>query len=522
MSRESAGGVARARGAHDVIVALSTSPSPSARAVIRATGTGVLELIAPRLAGPLGATAGFATAAASFDLGGDALPVRITLFRGPASFTGEDLVEVDMPGSLPLVARVLRSLLTRPPGRQEEEAGGDAARLASPGEFTLRAFANGKLELGQVEALARLLHAGGEAEARAAYRQIGGALRERVEGIADGILDVLALAESGIDFPDEEIPEVAPAALARRIDALRTRVDTVLADTALRIPDRGTVRVALLGFPNAGKSSLLNAVAGSAVALVSDRAGTTRDPLRAVTEVGERRIEWVDLAGIERAADEYRPAPAGEDPAAAPLRETIERLSRRELETADVVLWLADAAAIVAAVEGDPLNDAVPAAMIGDRPAVPGRGEAGTAAPSRRLLVLTKCDLLDRDARARLAGRLGERAASAAMISSRTGEGLSALLERLVAAVDERPRSAPAADATLLVSPRQEARLVACRDALERAREALLGGPGLELAGLELAAVDLRDAAAELAPISGRDLSEHVLDAIFSQFCIGK
>lgn len=426
---------------------------------------------------------------------------RLTAFVAPRSYTGEDVLELAVPGSPPLLAALLRRFLAA-----DDSVGADPPwpplRLAGPGEFTLRAFLNGKLDLTQAEAVARLIHASGEEEARAAYRQVGGDLRHEIEAIEAEITATLALVEAGLDFPDEDLPEIAPEKLAGRLEPVRDSVRSLLRHTALRIPDRGSLRIALVGLPNAGKSSLLNAVVRRDAALVSPLAGTTRDPVRALGSHGGKQLEWVDLAGLEAATwtleetgDPWPRGPDGEED-----RDVIGRLSRRELECADRVVWVVDGT-----VEGRET------ALSSSRPASP-------SSPTRRVLVVSKCDLLD------LEGRRAWKwlAPAAVLVSSRTGEGLESLLERLVTsgvdpAEEEGPRPGRGQEARWLVSPLQEARLERCGAALERACEDLLGHRGSELV-----AVNLREALLELAPLSGREVSRRVLGAIFGQFCIGK
>jgi tRNA modification GTPase len=494
-------------GPGDTIAAVSTALGPSARAVVRLSGPRALECAGALVcAGPGAAieeSRGYTQRAVEIDVHGIPIPARITVFRKPRSFTGEDLVEIDLPGSLPVLAALLRRLLAA--GR---------ARLAHPGEFSLRAFLGGRLDLTQAEALGKLIHAGGEAEARAAYRQLGGELRRRVGEIEEAITGTLALVEAGIDFPDEDIPAVAPGRLEAEIEKARRGARRLLDSACLRIPERGALRVAILGHPNAGKSSMLNAAVGRPAALTSDEAGTTRDPVRASSVRGGIQLEWMDLAGLEEAAWMLgRPAGAagpgaagetgdgGEAAAEYGMARAIQRLSERELEIADLIVWVADGCRGGA---DDPLSgfDELP-----EKP---------------RLDAVSKCDLLGAAARSRWRAH----PLRPLLVSARTGEGLDELLERIAAhrggwmAGRDIPAGggrAVSPDAALLLSPLQATQLERAVEALDRAAAALRSG-----SGYELAAVDLRDALAGLAPLCGREVSERVLGAIFSQLCIGK
>ena len=469
----------------DTIVALSSPLGGSAVALVRVSGPRARELAETELR--FGAdvdvqsTPGFRQLLACVDFNGVVVDVRVSVYRQPNSFTGEDLVECRIPGSVPFVAVFLRRLLS-----STDPGGSRIARRAQPGEFTLRAFLNGKMDLTQVEAIGRLLHAGGEAEARAAYRQVGGALGDRLQALVGKVVEALALVESGIDFVDEEIPAVSPQALAERIDECVEDLSELLGHTALRIPEQGAFRVALVGAPNAGKSSLLNAVSGAPVALVSGDAGTTRDPVRVVIRSDDLHIEWVDLAGFESTAWSLDESATGD---AQDLTSVIERISRRELESADVVLWLAD-----------------------PQEPIPLSGYLSLVVPAK-LLVLSKCDLLDVPTRR----RLGDEYPDASLVSSRTGEGLVALLNRLKSiVVGDAKSDGPAPESAVLISALQEIQLEQCREALRRAQGVALGGSP------ELAAIDLRDAIDTLERFSGAEVAESVLGTIFQQFCVGK
>lgn len=484
----------------DTILAISTPLGPSSAAVLRLSGA-VSLAHASRLLVGFKTVDGGCVQEVSFDWDGVPVDLRAVTFRAPRSYTGEDMVELTVPGSIPLLAALMRAFLA------SRGAGLEALRPARPGEFTLRAFLNGKMDLAQAEAVGRLIHASGDVEARAAYRQIGGALGKRIEEISALVTQTLALVEAAIDFPDEEIPEIAPRTLVGSVDAIDARVEELRSHSALRIPDRGNLKVAVLGRPNAGKSSLVNALVGRPVALVSGLAGTTRDPVRGFCSHSGKQLEWVDLAGVEESSWllDGEADPAQEE--SFPFREAIQRLSGHELETADVVLWVVDGEKDSGVFDDDRLADL-------DALSDPLR--------ARLIVVVSKADLLAADRVEAVANH----ASRPVVVSSRTGVGLADLLDRVVALPEGfGPTDGPGRDGgdVFLLSPLQHECLSRCQEALERARLALDSPEALAAGGdFDLAAVDLREALLALDPVVGREVSERVLGTIFGQFCIGK
>ena len=376
-------------------------------------------------------------------------------FPAPASYTGEDMAELHLHGGRAVVEAVGLAL-----GRI------DGLVPAGPGEFTRRAFAAGKLDLTQVEAIADLIDAETEAQRRQARRQAGGALAALYEGWRGDLVGALAHLEAYIDFPDEDLPEDGEAAIAGAVEALARDVARHLADARRGERLRDGVQVAVLGPPNVGKSSLVNALARRDAAIVSPHAGTTRDVIEIRLDLGGYPAILADTAGLR-------------DAAGAIEEEGIRRALDRA-ENADLRLVMLDARA--------PELDAALAGLIG--------GDA--------LVVLNKTDLRATPPPARVAG------ADALPVSVRTGAGLEALVDRLRLAVEERAASGASPAPTRL---RHRLALEACLAALERARAQPVA---------ELRAEDLRAAAAALGRIVGRVGVDDVLDAIFRDFCIGK
>ena len=438
------------------VFALSTAPGRSAIAVFRITGP-LADDALERLTGLAAPAPRRAVRVEIRDPGtGEILDDGLALrFAAPASYTGEELVELHVHGGRATVEAVGLAL-GRIPGLAP----------AGPGDFTRRAFLAGKLDLTRVEAIADLIDAETEAQRRQAMRQAGGALAALYDGWRAELIGALAHLEAVIDFPDEDLPPETEAEIAGTIAALARDVGRHLADARRGERLRDGVAVAVLGPPNVGKSSLVNALARRDVAIVSPRPGTTRDAIEVHLDLGGYPAILTDTAGLR-------------DAGGAVEAEGIRRALARA-ENADLRLVMLDARA--------PDPDAALAALID--------GDA--------LVALNKTDLRDDPPPAEVAGR------GALAISAKTGDGLDALTERLGLAVKERAASGASPAPTRL---RHRLALEACLAALERAREQTAP---------ELRAEDLRAAAAALGRLTGRVGVEDVLDAIFRDFCIGK
>jgi tRNA modification GTPase len=443
----------------DTIVAVATPPGTGAVALLRVSGPAAWELAAGvfRGRGPLRARR--AVHGILTDESGNPLDdVLVTAFRGPASYTGEDVVEIACHGGVLVTRRILERLL---------RAG---ARSAEPGEFTRRAFLNGKLDLTQAEAVMDIIGAQTDLALRAAQRQLEGRIGEAVMALRESLLEVLAHVEAWIDFPEEDIDPDTGAVLVARVATVQRQAEA-LAATA----DRGRllregVRTVIVGAPNAGKSSLLNRLLGFERAIVSDTAGTTRDTIEETVNLGGIPVRLVDTAGLRSGAGDAIEA------------EGMAR-TRRQLETADLLVEVVDAS----------------------RPATE-RVALGDAAPPRRLLLLNKCDLGVHPDWRGLGGH---------EVSCLTGTGMDAAVQAIAEAITGTPTEGGDMDAAV------NARHLAC---LRRAGEALAAA-GSRLAdgeAPEFAALDLREALEALGDIVGRTDVEDLLGVIFSRFCIGK
>jgi len=380
---------------------------------------------------------------------GEALDQALVLWMpGPRSFTGEDQAELHIHGGLATRTAVLRAL-----GSLE------GCRAAQAGEFTRRAFLNGRMDLSRVEGLADLIDAETEAQRRQALVQLEGRLGNAAEAWREEVLGVLALLEACLDFSDEgDVPADLETEITGRLARLRDDFHRVLSDRSGERLREG-LTVVLAGPPNAGKSTLLNALARRDVAIVSPVAGTTRDAIEVHCDLGGLPVVIVDTAGLRESTDIIE-------------QEGVAR-ARARARDADVVLWL-----------------------------VPPEGGEGEAPAARRVVrVATKADLN----RSRIDVDLA--------VSAATGEGLAELIRVLET---EAESILGQGDAVLT---RERHRL-----ALERARDSVARGLAMMAAGepLELIAEEIRLGARAMGEITGRVDVDHVLDRLFSSFCIGK
>lgn len=480
----SGSGLAGSPDENDTILAVGTAPGASSLALLRLSGRDALEAVAhfctPEAAGRLRVARGGCVLALELLVAGALARARALVFRAPRSLTREDLVELSLPGSPPLVGLVARGLLAA-------GTGGPPVRLARPGELTLRAFRSGRLDLSQVESLAAVISAAGEAEARAALRGLRGELGDRFRALSSRVLSCLALLEAGLDFPDEDLPVLDPGDLVALVDEALADLRSLARCSSLRAPSPDALRVALCGFPNAGKSTLLNAIVGREAAITSPVAGTTRDPVRVATFEGGRRLEWIDLAGLTSVS---RWALGGETEETREIWDAVRRLTRAELERCDWVVWVVDPTG--------PMESSL--------------GELAALGARRHLVVLTRADLLTSERRLEL-----EKAhPGALLVSGRTGAGVPAIASFLCRHPEGTP--GPAAEPPLfLISALQLASLARVEGLLSRARSGALRG-----LGHEYLALDLREALATLDEILGTTPREAVLDWIFSRFCLGK
>lgn len=388
--------------------------------------------------------------------------VLISFFKSPHSYTGEDIVEISCHGGNISSKRILKLILSCD------------VRMARPGEFTERAFLNGKLDLAQAEAVAGLIHARSEASARVALSQLAGKLSAHVKKMRTKILDLLALVELELDFSEEDVSFQSIESRKQDLLELQAKIEHLLSTFARGRIEREGLRVAIVGAPNAGKSTLLNRIVGDERAIVSSLPGTTRDVVEAHLELSGHEVIFQDTAGLRETSHEIESI-------------GIER-TRKTLNRADIVLLLVDAATCM----------------------LPGREIMLEISARHAAIVLNKCDIMDGESFS-VPPELKNREVQVFKISALTGAGVEELLNELTRRFTHESEIA----GDLIVSEsRHDDALRRSNEALQRAYE-LFHQP-------TLMASDLRDAANALGEITGETIGEEVLDRIFSKFCIGK
>jgi tRNA modification GTPase len=443
------------RRSDQTIFALSSGRPPSAIAVVRMSGPqagGALQLLAGKMPSPR-------TAARVLlrDAVGEPIDDAVVLwFPSPASATGEDVAEFHVHGSRAVLTALFAAL-----------SGIDNIRTAEPGEFTRRAFENGKLDLTEAEGLDDLIHADTDRQRRQALRQLTGLLGDKARAWRQQIIDAAALIEVGIDFSDEgDVSDELVAPALARVRVLLGEIEDALAAGGRSERLRDGLVVAIAGPPNVGKSTLMNHLARREVAIVSPHAGTTRDVIEVQLDLNGFPVTLIDTAGIRKTVD--------------PIEQEGVRRARARAAEADLVLWLSDAES-------------------GSQP------EQG---PAPVWHVRSKVDLDEPD----IGATASDDSTPAFRISARRGDGIAELIAAIVRfAQDYFGAGEPA----LITRERQRALLAETADSLRRSLDVVALGD-------ELAAEELRRAAMSLGRLLGRVDVEDILDVIFREFCIGK
>lgn len=444
----------------DTIFALATAAGRAAVAVVRISGPRSHDMVTALCGRP---PAPRQAAVRKLRYEGVVIDEALVLrFEGPASYTGEDSAEFHVHGGRAVVEALLKALA------------GLGARLAEPGEFTRRAFENGKLDLAQAEGVADLIDAETEAQRRQALGQVGGALSQRYDRWRDLLVQALAMLEAAVDFPDEDLPEEVAGRARPGLRQLSAELDAALSDVSRGRRVRDGFRIALVGSPNAGKSTLLNGLVERDAAIVTDVAGTTRDVIEVPLVLGGYKVLLADTAGLRETSDAIE-------------AEGVRR-AKAWAEDADLRLWVVDGFHVK---QAERRPDAIRA---GD------------------WLILNKADIANPAALARAADHWAGQELSVLRLMGKSEEGAATLRNALASHVAEALSGAEFPAATRL---RHAERLAEAKGYLERA----LSDVGLEV---ELAAEDVRLAARALEKISGRIDPEDVLGRVFSTFCIGK
>ncbi len=477
----------------DTIAAIATAPGRGGVAVVRVSGPEAHQVASTLTGRRIDASSAGRFFHAAFRVGNQTIDDGLVLvFAAPHSYTGEDVVELQGHGGSVAPRRVLEACLVA------------GARLARRGEFTERAFLNGRLDLGAAEAVIDLVDARTERAADDAVARLGGASAQELENLYLSAIEISSQIEHALDFDESELPEDFGAGLAADITALHSRIERKLTTAREgRILREGAL-VVLAGAPNAGKSSLLNALLGEGRAIVSDEAGTTRDSIEEWMEIGGWPVRLVDTAGLRTAEGTIE----------------AEGVARAEalIQEADLVLHL------ISSAEGvcPPLMPAkgdCPLLANGDSPQMAfAKGDSPQmmrGGDDREISIVSKCDLLQRGQTPREKGQSPCDGNYSLLISSKTGDGLEDLKNEIAARL-AKLATKDAEETGADVTTRQKECLLSAREALDRATAAL------DSADWVVAANELRAAAESLGRLLGKVYSEDLLDALFSRFCVGK
>ena len=445
----------------ETIAAIATAPGRGGVGVIRVSGSDLLP-VALALTGKTPKPR-YATLADFKAADGSTIDSGLLLyFPDPNSFTGEDVLELQGHGGPVVMQMLLARCLDL------------GARLAEPGEFSRRAFLNGKLDLAQAEAVADLIDAATTSAARSAVRSLQGEFSKAIHSLTDELINLRMLVEATLDFPEEDIDFLKAANAFGRLETLQLKLAEVFDRAGQGKLLQTGLHVVLAGQPNVGKSSLLNRLAGDDLAIVTPIAGTTRDALRSTIQIEGIPLHIIDTAGLRETEDEVE-------------KIGIER-SWREIERADVVLLLVDARAGIAEADREIL------ARLPER--------------LKRITIYNKIDLSGKPAE-----RHDEPDTTAISLSARSGEGIELLRQELLTIAGWHQ-----AEDVFIARERHLRALAAAQEHIAAARN-VVEGP---LPALELFAEELRLAQQSLGEITGEFTADDLLGVIFSRFCIGK
>lgn len=463
---------------HDTIVARATPPGEGAIAIVRMTGHGALDIVKCvfQPARARGAVAriksNVLTLGAITDPGtGERIDtVLLALMRAPRSYTGEDVVEIHCHGGPTVVRRIIELLASK------------GARLAEPGEFTRRAFLNGRLDLAQAEAVCDLIQASTDVARTIALRQLNGQLSAVITGLRNRLIDVAAEIEASLDFPDEQIPEPDFRTMQKAVCEVQEKIEELLREGKRGCLYREAARIVFVGRPNTGKSSLFNALLRRERAIVTPHPGTTRDSIEGTVDLAGVPLTYVDTAGIQPPRDDIELASA--------------RRRESEMETADLALFLVDVS--------EPLQPEDFACY-----------EAVKHAST--ICVLNKIDLPEQLDQKEVQSALAiPENVPFARVSALNRAGLEALETLLIRKLVEEPHGTES-EGVLVSNMRHITALGQINQSILR----VLQGLENRVSG-DLIMVDLNDAIAGLGGIIGLSIDSEILDRIFSRFCIGK
>lgn len=451
---------------HDTIAALATAPGEGAIAIVRLSGPASLPiadaLFRCKGAPPSQRASHTFVHGAMVDRQGVADEVILLIYRAPASYTREDVVEIQGHGGAMAAQRVLRAVL---------EAG---ARLAEPGEFTKRAFLNGRIDLLQAEAVMDLIRARSERSAHSALEQLDGEVSRRFTQIYNHLLESAGIVESALDFPEDELPPYSGDELQQRLASVQAEVGTLIESWGEGHLLREGASIVIMGRPNAGKSTLMNALLGRSRAIVTPHPGTTRDTIEEQLVINGYMVTLVDTAGLR-------------DPGCEIEREGIRRAHEKRSH-ADLVIYVIDGS------HDDHTED---------------EHELENLESSKTIIVLNKCDTSSNETNSPLAT-----IQSFIRLSAITGVGLYRLREAII----HRLASLSPTPHRVTISERHRTQLVRASQEIDKAKASLHSSTPDHV----LASAHIRTALEELGIVTGRIYHDELLDNIFSRFCIGK
>lgn len=445
------------------IAAVSTAPGTGGIAVIRVSGADAVE-IADRVFSGKEKLCGVSSHTVHYgfikNAAGEKIDeVLVTVMRAPRTFTREDVVEISTHGGYAAARGVLEAVLLA------------GARYAEPGEFTKRAFLNGRIDLSQAEAVIDIINAKTDLSRRSALSQLEGTLSAKISAIREKLVHLAAQMQVTIDYPDDDLEDITPDDILRTADECRAEAERLLSTADSGRIIREGVRAAIAGKPNVGKSSLLNLLAGAERAIVTDVAGTTRDVIEEYIDLGGVQLILEDTAGIRDTSD-------------AVEKIGVER-SRKSIENADLVIAVFDASAPLGEEDRKILEE---------------------TADKKRIVLANKVDL-GKASNAELPD-------DTIFISAKTGEGA----DRLSARVKELFRLGLAAgNGAMVTNMRHKAALSDAAEALARTVDAL--GAGIPT---DIVSIDINIAIQALGEITGETVSDDIVNAIFHEFCVGK
>lgn len=460
----------------ETIAAIASAPGPAARGIIRISGADTVSAVA-RLCGIDEASIGKTALQREAEIPvspAAVLPVSLLLWPTNRSYTGQPMAELHLPGSPPLLELVLEDLFQR------------GVRPARRGEFTMRSFLAGRMDLTQAEAVLGVIEAAESDELKTALKQLAGGLSGRIDEVRSVLLNVLADLEAGLDFVEEDIEFVSQQQLVESLSSCRETVRQLYEDADSRMHSTGRLRVVLAGLPNAGKSTLFNALAGGGQAIVSSESGTTRDWLSAPVSAGGLQFDLIDTAGWEESL-------AGAAETGDGISNAAQNQRDEQTLDADLVLWCTAADASEVELEVDfQKRDLL---VVQNLPVQP---------------VLTKSDLQpDSNAADSLEW------AQPVLVSATNGDGIETLLSAISEKLQEQRRGSRQLVGSTAARSRESLRQAS--ESLSRAIESAQLG-----VGDELTAIEIRLALDHLGEIVGAVYTDDILDRVFSRFCIGK